>query len=154
MAESKNSSRRVKAAERARKALDLKIAGATYQRIGDTLGMSRSGAAKAVERAMRDLREEVREAAAELREIESARLDRMLLGIWQKARSGDLAAIDRVLRIMERRARLYGLDGPIGLDHTTKGEALGSKVDVSKLTTEALQEILAASEAGGDADAD
>jgi hypothetical protein len=38
--------------------------------------------------------------------VELARLDAMLLGLWGRARKGDVAAVDRVLRIGERRTQL------------------------------------------------
>ena len=40
------------------------------------------------------------------------RLDKMLQGLWSEARRGNYHSIDRVLRIMERRARYLGLDAP------------------------------------------
>lgn len=43
-------------------------------------------------------------------QIELHRLDRLLNGLWTTASDGQLDAIDRVLKIMERRARLLGLD--------------------------------------------
>lgn len=38
--------------------------------------------------------------------LEADRLDRMLMAVWQKAARGDLGAVDRALRISERRERL------------------------------------------------
>jgi hypothetical protein len=48
--------------------------------------------------------------AKELRDLEAARLDRLQEQPWLQAVQGNLAAIDRCLRIMERRAKLLGLD--------------------------------------------
>lgn len=48
-----------------------------------------------------------------------------LESLWKRARSGQLAAIDRVLTIMQRRAALLGLDKPFKHAETTPdGEAL------------------------------
>ncbi|MGW7579783.1 hypothetical protein ACWGKU_20355 [Kitasatospora sp. NPDC054768] len=48
-----------------------------------------------------------------LRVLEDARLDRLFLVAYRRAvRDGELQAIDRALRIMDRRARLLGLDQP------------------------------------------
>jgi hypothetical protein len=49
-------------------------------------------------------------AVGEIRDVETQRLDRMHLVAWRQALQGDLAAMDRVLKIQERRARLLGLD--------------------------------------------
>lgn len=57
-------------------------------------------------------RAQVAADAAELRAEEVSRLDAMLAGLWPDARRGHLGAVDRVLRLMERRARLLGLDAP------------------------------------------
>jgi len=47
-----------------------------------------------------------------MRQTEGARLDRMQRAVWPAAISGDIKAGAQVLRIMERRARLFGLDAP------------------------------------------
>jgi len=44
--------------------------------------------------------------------LEALRLDQMQAALWQRATDGEVRAIDRILRIMERRARLLGLDEP------------------------------------------
>ena len=45
-----------------------------------------------------------------LRAVELERLDRLWLALWDRALAGELAAVDRLLRIVDRRARLLGLD--------------------------------------------
>lgn len=92
------------AAERAAKALELRLAGARYDRIAEQLGYaSRNGAYEAVQRALRDS-VPPGEEATELTEL--ARLDAMLTGLWPKARRGEVTAVDRVLRIEERREQI------------------------------------------------
>ena len=44
--------------------------------------------------------------------MEGARLDRLHQAVWDAAINGDCYAIDRVLKLMERRAKLFGLDAP------------------------------------------
>lgn len=41
-------------------------------------------------------------------DLEVERLDKMLLGVWTKASRGDLSAVDRVIKISERREKLTG----------------------------------------------
>jgi hypothetical protein len=121
--------------ERKLQALELRKAGATFQQIADQLGYrSASGAFNAVKAA---LKATLREPADELRELELTRLDAMLLPLWRRVQSGDEKAVDRVLRIMERRARLLGLDAP------TRGEISGPEgkplaFDLTGLTDEEL----------------
>jgi len=53
------------------------------------------------------------ETAEEIRRLELERLDAMLFAIGPEVRKGSYGAIDRALKIMERRARLLGLDAPV-----------------------------------------
>lgn len=72
--------------------------------------------ATAVHNAVKKLTQEVtREAVGELIAMESERLDSLQRSVWGAATTtGDeeqLLAIDRVVKIMERRAKLFALDG-------------------------------------------
>ena len=58
------------------------------------------------------------EPATQLRDMEVARLDRLLAAHWGKATKGDVNATRMVLTIMDRRAKLLGLDAPQKLDVT------------------------------------
>jgi len=108
--EPRASGKRIVAAERQARALGLRKAGHGSATIARALGYaSASGAHKAVDTALRAL---VAEPAAELRALELARLDELLAGLWAEARRGNVAKVDRVLKIMQRRADLLGLDAP------------------------------------------
>lgn len=97
-------------AEKRCKALRLRKAGLGYEAIAQKVGYSNPGSAyKAVQQA---LKATLREPADDVRILEAERLDRLMLGLWKQASGGDTDAVDRVLRIMDRRARLLGLDAP------------------------------------------
>ncbi|MFI8865332.1 hypothetical protein ACIGNW_00215 [Streptomyces sp. NPDC053707] len=120
-------------AERDAEAARLRARGYTYQQIAEELGWSNKGDAHhAVKRV---LTETVKEAGDEIRAIELARLDHLhtsAMDVLEREHftvsngrvvsldgSGPLpddgpvlAAIDRLLKIQERRARLLGLDAP------------------------------------------
>jgi len=101
---------KVAAVERQRQALELRKAGASYRTIAATLGYAGpQGAYKAV---TAGLKEALREPATELKDMECARLDALLFALWPQATKGDPAAVSRCLAVMERRARLLGLDEP------------------------------------------
>lgn len=112
----------------------MRACGATYQRIADALGYgSRYNARRAVERALAEI---PAEAVDELRRLEAERLDYLTAKAFEVLESTHyvhtpagklvygpdaqplldpmpvLHAIDRLLRIEERRARLFGLDAP------------------------------------------
>jgi hypothetical protein len=122
--------------DRKLQALELRKAAVSYQQIADQLGYrSASGAFNAVKAA---LKATLREPANELRDLEVARLDAMLLVLWRRVQSGDEKAVDRVLRIMERRARLLGLDAPRRQELSgPDGKPLA--FDLSMLTDEELR---------------
>jgi hypothetical protein len=74
------------------------------------------------------------ELAAEVRTLELDRLDALWLSQYDKAKKGDVSALDRCLKIMDRRAKYLGLDvtrveysgpggGPISLGYTDLTDA-------------------------------
>lgn len=96
--------------ERDRAAVELALAGANLTQIADQLGWAhKSVASRAIHRSL-DRHEAP--SVAEYRALENARYDRLQTVLWPKALAGDLQAVDRVLRLFERRAKLNGLDQP------------------------------------------
>ena len=135
-----NQSRRVRAHDRHLQALELRKAGATYQAIADQLGYAQAkGAYKAVTSA---LKATLKEPAEELRTLELTRLDAMLLSLWRRVQNGDERAIDRALRIMERRAKLLGLDAPKRQELSGLIATLSARdLNLKRLTSEELAEL-------------
>lgn len=96
--------------EQEAKVIELRRSGATWSVIAERVGYAGpSGAYKAYQRAAERM---IRPNLEELRDTELDRLDRLQLGLWGKAIQGDVRAVDSVLRIIDRRARLLGLDAP------------------------------------------
>lgn len=108
--ESKSSGRRLTAAERKQKALELRKACASYQAIGDALGVSKQQAHRYVTAALESIRIETAEEAENLRTIELERIDSLFLECYALAKKGDLPAVDRCIRLSERRCKILGLD--------------------------------------------
>jgi hypothetical protein len=155
MAEAKTSARRVDAAERRRKALQLRLAGASFDQIARTrtsetdqrpMYSSRKRAHEAVQTALKEIAEESRGSAEELRTLELARLEAMQMAVWPSTRPSKqvncdncghvmwrepvLEAMDRVLKIMERRAKYLGLDVKgIEQDHSKAASMITSILD-------------------------
>jgi len=109
---SKTSTRKAISAERKKKALEFRRAGLSYDKIGEQLQISKTQAYRLVTKALEELASEARDEAELVRVLELERLDRMLLGLWTKATAGHLGSVEKVLKIMERRAKLIGLDKP------------------------------------------
>ena len=103
-------SKRALVKERRRRALQLRMRGATLSDIARQVGYaSASGASKAVRAA---LEADAAAAAGEVRKLHVARLETLLDAIWDAASRGQLSAVDRVLRVLDRQAKLLGLDLP------------------------------------------
>jgi len=98
----------IKALEKQAQALKLRLAGVSYDDIARTVGYKGpSGAYQAVKSAMKKT---LQEPAGELRTLEITRLDEALRAIWPQVKKGNLLAIDRYLKISERRAKILGID--------------------------------------------
>ena len=116
--------RLVVAAERREKALQLRAQGYRYRQIAVECGYNDTSAAwNAVKRALDDLNQRTADQADRYRMLEDQRLDMLAAPLWQRLtrtvtdpQTGDettepnYRAIDRLIRIAERRARLWGLD--------------------------------------------
>jgi hypothetical protein len=107
---SKLSVARVGRAERANEALDLRKCGLTFREIGARMGVTEQRAHALVTQELARLNAKRSEGAEAVTRLEVERLDALLAAVWPKAVKGDLAAVDRVLSILARRARLLGLD--------------------------------------------
>lgn len=101
---------------KANAAIQLRVAGASWTEIAETLGYPTGRAALvATERALeKELKSEENQTA--MRSLAGKRLERMLRGVWSKAidpsHPEHLLAVDRVRLLIDRHAKLYGLDAP------------------------------------------
>lgn len=127
--------------------LKLRLAGASFRAIARNLECSVGAAYKACMRAIERQMKEIGEDADTVLHLELQRLDSMLLGAWPKAVAGDLSAVDRVLRIMERRARYLGLDAPVRRELSgPEGGPIQHEYDFSHLSDEELERAIAEAE--------
>ncbi len=108
MPERKASERQLSAAEKRVKALEYKRAGKNYREIARLVGWR--SPASAHDAVMKALRETMQEPADELRQVEGDRLDWLWRKVVERIEVDHLWAVDRALKIMERRAALLGLD--------------------------------------------
>ena len=122
-------------AERRAYVLQLRKGGATYDAIAqaaiDKFGVERLPNGydcryvwKDVKRELDRLRADIADSAEAIIELEVQRLDAMLTTLWPQVAKGHLGAVDRVLRVMDRRAKLLGLDAPTKADVTSGGKPL------------------------------
>ena len=151
MGRSKTAAPQVAAATWHPQALALRLQGLTYDQIGEQVGRDPAACYRAVAKHLQHTRAVAAETAQELREVELARLDRMLAVVGPMAEAGDLQAVDRVLRIQERRAAYLGLDAPkaqlVAVDSrpdTVKALmalVANSKLDVGQASSETVIDV-------------
>jgi hypothetical protein len=103
---------KVQAAVRRKEAVDFRLQGMTYREIALELGVTPTRARQLVAEALAAIEKDTAESAEELRRLELDRLDQLQCGLWEEAAGGNLKAVGAALKIMERRARLVGLDAP------------------------------------------
>lgn len=110
--------KRKEAQEKRAQALQLKLAGATNEQIVEAgIYANRGTVSREIKKALADI---THDAATDVLKLELSRLDTALMGIWGAVRSGDVFAIDRMLKIMDRRARYLGLDQPVEADNVSE----------------------------------
>lgn len=129
----------IPATEKARRALELRRAGVTYDLIAQQLGYKDGSVAyNTVKRA---LQRSLQEPADDVRELELSRLDRLETILWPQALQGDQGAVDRLLKIADRRARYLGLDAPIKQEVEVTAYQGGTDIDreVERLAAELKQ---------------
>ena len=90
--------------------VELALAGHSFDEIALQVGYQNRGTAW---RAVQDaLNSRIAEAVTEYRELELARLDAIQAAHWPQAVAGSVRAADLVLRVIDRRVKLLGLDQP------------------------------------------
>jgi len=100
-------------------ALKLRKAGKTYKQIAEEIPCSLKSAYLYVKQAIAEVSAKNVETTQDIIDLEVQRLDSMLLSMQDNLESGHVTYIDRALKIMERRAKLLGLDKPVKVAPTT-----------------------------------
>lgn len=86
------------------KALELRLAGVSYGKISTTLGLADAVEARAA--VLTALDDDELDAADDAVLLEVQRVDRLHTALWPRAVKGDLGALDRLMRLSERRLAL------------------------------------------------
>lgn len=100
-------------------AVQLRIQGYTYDAIASRLGYAHKGSAHQAVKAA--LKRTLQEPTDELRKLELERLDYIMRQLFVSFDAGDMRLSDNILRVIEKRHRLLGLDTP------QRGEPIGAE---------------------------
>lgn len=117
--------------------IKLRRTGMTYEEIANSAiekfgserlpnGYDERYAWKDIKRELERTRNEMAEDVEAVRQLELDRLDALFKSLWIRAAgpNSDYQAIDRALRIMDRRAKMLGLDAP--------AETINTNVDATQ----------------------
>lgn len=110
MGESRASARKIRGAERRRRALELRKQGLSYAEIGRELGITAAAARFSIRKALEDLHEEIRQESRELIALQIARLEELYARLNPRIQEGDVDAIRVAVHIVVNIARLLGAD--------------------------------------------
>jgi hypothetical protein len=97
--------------------MELRRKGYSYPKIADELGVSLGTAYKYVNVELERLAAERKMEGEKVLEMELARLDRVTEAIMEKCEDGSLDHIDTLMKLMDRRAKLLGLNAPSKHSH-------------------------------------
>jgi hypothetical protein len=95
------------AQERRTRAVELAVSGHSYQAIADLMGYANRGTVYRI--VQEALKAHQATSIDEVRELEATRLDALQAALWSDAMRGSWNAGQTVLKIMEQRAKLFGL---------------------------------------------
>lgn len=135
-------------AARREQVAQLVLARHSIRAIADDLGATKS----TIHRDIIALRGEwKRERLEAMEQTADEELQRLLVAeraIWPHVITGDLGSIDRLLKIMERRAKMLGLDAPDRIEHymNEQAERMADELGIEKAEVMAgVQHLLASS---------
>ena len=146
----KASPAKVERANLVKEAVELRMSGLEYREIGLRQGCAEKTAWQRVQDGMKATLELTKPAADQLRAEHNHRLGRCLEALLPEAYRGDVQAIDRVVKVSERLARLNGLDAPTRSEVTG---AEGGPLDIRAVASEFKAKLMALSDAELEAEA-
>jgi hypothetical protein len=100
------SPRRITAAQRRAQVMEYKLLGASLRQIAEKLGISFKRVHQIVCEELTAMSEQTRMTTEQYRQQHLLELDALKMGIMQQARTGDVFAIDRVIRIQQQYERI------------------------------------------------
>lgn len=104
-------------AQRRAAAVEMRRAGSSLEHIADRLGYINADAAR------RDinpvLADVLRSPTEEARALDLLRIDGMIVSFWPDAKQGKPQAADRIMKLIELRAKLLGTFAPIQVEQVT-----------------------------------
>lgn len=99
--------------ERRHLMLELRKAGWGYHHIALAFEISEKEARKKIRLELRRAARILHKSAREVFQLEYERLEDLTLALWPQAQAGSIRAVETLIRLMERRAKMLGMDAPL-----------------------------------------
>ena len=100
----------MKAAERRNRAFKLRSAGATLVEIANALNSSTSVISRDIQRV---IAETANNGVEEVRAVQCQNIATIRMALMPKVQRGDVQATDRILRLLDHEAKLFGIYSPV-----------------------------------------
>jgi DNA-binding CsgD family transcriptional regulator len=105
--------KKLKASVRRLKALELRKEGKSYQEIANILGSNFAQVYTDIGIVLKkEIEKRTKTQLGQVVQLELERLDALFEKAWEQIKANNVVAIDKALKIMERRAKYLGLDAP------------------------------------------
>lgn len=132
---------------RRRKVAAILLSGVSDQRtIADQLGVDRSTISRDIKAIEKQWQESAVQDIAAAKGKDLQRTERLIQALWQDAIKGKWLATDRVISLMQHRAKLLGLEAPQKREDTHRIEILSIVEGIAESTGLDTAEILAEAE--------
>jgi hypothetical protein len=128
-------------------AVTLRVKGMSFEEIADHIGIAPGAAAKAYKRGLSRVRKETRLTAPSAIQEDLMRLELMIAQNLAGAIGGDPKAVAAVIQIMDRKAKLLGLDAAVKMQ--MEQPAAAKPVNLKALSPDELDMFIELSEKAG-----
>lgn len=109
---------------------ELKKAGLSFHAIGAAVGITKQSAWESFWKVMREVQALTVEDAKDWRSLQLERLEQMHAGLWNRARGGDVQAVEQCRKLEQMESELTGSFSPTKTANTTPtGEPIHHTVE-------------------------
>lgn len=102
-------------ADKQRQCYELRLKGHTVRQVAEIVGVSKSSVSNYCKAAALEV---ISPLVSEYRQMEDERLDLAFAAILPRVEIGEVRAVEVLIKLLERRAKLHGLDAPVQVEQS------------------------------------